>query len=122
MKTSASISPKQTLSGLNPRGKWRCRTKESCQFSGSFIPGTPTCWKPPSMVPGEWPRGSENHCSGEKAPTSRSARLATFDGKHAVIGSWVIGHEDDNAAGMGIRESDMPIITNTSQFVPHLFG
>jgi len=60
--------------------------------------------------------GEEGFIYQELAP------LATFDGKHAVIGSWVIGHEDDNAAGMGIRESDMPIITNTSQFVPHLFG
>jgi glutathionylspermidine synthase len=39
-----------------------------------------------------------------------------------VIGSWVIGHEEGNAAwGMGIRESAMPITTNASQFVPHLF-
>jgi len=40
-----------------------------------------------------------------------------------VIGSWVIGHEEGNAAaGMGIRESDTPITGNTSRFVPHLFG
>jgi glutathionylspermidine synthase len=39
-----------------------------------------------------------------------------------VIGSWLIGHEEGNVAGgMGIRESDTPITTNTSQFVPHLF-
>ena len=45
-----------------------------------------------------------------------------IDGKYCVIGSWVIGHEEGNAAGgMGIREADSPIITNTSQFVPHLF-
>jgi glutathionylspermidine synthase len=49
------------------------------------------------------------------------AKPKCFDGKYAVIGSWVIGHDEDNAAGMGLRESDMPIITNTSQFVPHLF-
>ncbi len=46
----------------------------------------------------------------------------TFDGKFAVLGSWVIGHEEGNAAGgMGIRESDTPVIGNLSQFVPHLF-
>ncbi|MGB7760019.1 MAG: glutathionylspermidine synthase family protein [Bryobacteraceae bacterium] len=46
----------------------------------------------------------------------------TFDGKYAVLGSWVIGHEEGNAAGgMGVRESDTPIIGNLSQFVPHLF-
>jgi glutathionylspermidine synthase len=45
----------------------------------------------------------------------------TFDGKHAVLGSWVIGHEEGNAAcGVGIRESDTPVIGNLSQFVPHL--
>ena len=50
------------------------------------------------------------------------APLKSFDGINPVIGSWVIGHAQGNAAGgIGIRESDMPIITNTSQFVPHLF-
>jgi glutathionylspermidine synthase len=39
---------------------------------------------------------------------------------HAVIGSWLIGHQDDSACGVGIRESDSPIVTNTSRFVPHL--
>jgi glutathionylspermidine synthase len=46
----------------------------------------------------------------------------TFDDKHAVLGSWVIGHEEGNAAGgMGIRESDSPVTGNLAQFVPHLF-
>jgi len=51
------------------------------------------------------------------------APVKCFDGKYPVIGSWVIGHsEGDVAAGIGIRESDIPITTNLSQFVPHLFG
>jgi glutathionylspermidine synthase len=45
---------------------------------------------------------------------------ARFDGMHAVIGSWLIGHEDNSSCGIGIRESESPIITNTSRFVPHL--
>ncbi|MGO9260471.1 MAG: glutathionylspermidine synthase family protein [Bryobacteraceae bacterium] len=50
------------------------------------------------------------------------ARIGSFDGKYPVVGSWVIGHEPGNAAaGIGIRESDTPITTNFSQFVPHLF-
>jgi glutathionylspermidine synthase len=50
------------------------------------------------------------------------ARIASFDGKYPVAGSWVIGHEAGNtAAGIGIRESDTPITDNFSQFVPHLF-
>src|SRR3569833_1891834 len=40
------------------------------------------------------------------------------DGMRPVIGSWVVGQE---AAGMGIRESDGWVTGNTSRFVPHLF-
>lgn len=43
--------------------------------------------------------------------------LPEFNGKYPVIGSWVIGQEP---AGMGIRESDSLITSNTSRFVPHL--
>jgi glutathionylspermidine synthase len=47
--------------------------------------------------------------------------LTGFDGMFAVLGSWVIGHEEgDSAAGIGIRESDFPITTNLSSFVPHV--
>lgn len=50
------------------------------------------------------------------------APVMSFDGKYPVIGSWVVGHgPGDAAAGVGIRESDTPITTNLSQFVPHLF-
>jgi glutathionylspermidine synthase len=43
--------------------------------------------------------------------------LPEFDGRHPVIGSWVIGQE---SAGMGIRESDILITDNLSRFIPHL--
>jgi glutathionylspermidine synthase len=43
--------------------------------------------------------------------------LPNFSGKYPVIGSWVVGQEP---AGMGIRESDSLITTNTSRFIPHL--
>jgi len=46
------------------------------------------------------------------------ASMAQADGKTAVIGSWLINGEP---AGMGIRESDGLVTTNTSRFVPHLF-
>lgn len=59
--------------------------------------------------------GAEGFIFQELAPA------ACFNGMHAVIGSWVIGHEALSAAGIGIRESESPIITNTSRFVPHLF-
>jgi len=49
--------------------------------------------------------------------------LRSFEGMYPVIGSWVVGHaEGDSAAGIGIRESETPITTNLSRFVPHVCG
>jgi glutathionylspermidine synthase len=45
------------------------------------------------------------------------ASIPNFDGRHPVIGSWIIGQE---AAGIGIRESKRIITDNLSQFVPHV--
>lgn len=44
--------------------------------------------------------------------------LPCFDDVHPVIGSWVIGGAP---AGIGIRESQGLITTDTSRFVPHFF-
>jgi glutathionylspermidine synthase len=41
--------------------------------------------------------------------------LPDFDGKHPVLGSWIIGQEP---AGMGIRESDNLVTDNLSRFIP----
>jgi glutathionylspermidine synthase len=49
------------------------------------------------------------------------APLKPFQGTFATLGSWVIGHDEAACAGIGIRESESPIITNISRFVPHLF-
>ena len=46
------------------------------------------------------------------------APLPEFDGRHAVIGSWIVG---DEPAGIGIREDDSPITRNSSRFLPHYF-
>lgn len=46
------------------------------------------------------------------------AQVPEFNGRHAVIGSWIVG---DEAAGLGIREDDSPITRNSSHFVPHYF-
>jgi len=60
--------------------------------------------------------GAEGFIYQEFAP------LQSFDGLYPVIGSWIIGHEEGNATGgIGVRESSVPITTNLSQFVPHLF-
>ncbi|HEV1287987.1 MAG TPA: glutathionylspermidine synthase family protein [Bryobacteraceae bacterium] len=50
------------------------------------------------------------------------AALNRMNGMHAVVGSWMIGHNEDSSCGIGVRESKSPIITNTSQFVPHQIG
>ena len=76
-----------------------------------------TLHQPGNEIRTEGDYGEEGFIYQELAPP------AMFDGLHAVLGSWVIGHEEGNAAaGMGIRESDTPIIGNISRFVPHLFG
>ncbi len=46
------------------------------------------------------------------------ADIPNMQGNYPVIGSWMI---DQDPAGMGIRESDTLVTTNTSRFVPHLF-
>ena len=46
------------------------------------------------------------------------APVPVFDGRYAVIGSWLV---DGVACGMGIRESDGPVTDNLSRFVPHMF-
>jgi glutathionylspermidine synthase len=57
-------------------------------------------------------------CENEPVIYQEAKALPDFGGNFPVIGSWVIGEQ---SAGMGIRESDTPITTNTSRFVPHYF-
>ena len=65
-------------------------------------------------TPGDY--GDEGFVYQELAP------VRNFGGKYPVIGSWVIGQRSgDVAAGIGVREADIRITTNLSQFVPHLF-
>ena len=47
------------------------------------------------------------------------APLPRFDGRVPVLGSWVVAGEP---AGVGVREADGLITTNTSRFVPHRIG
>jgi glutathionylspermidine synthase len=46
------------------------------------------------------------------------APVADFEGKHPVLGVWIVNHK---ACGLGIREDDTLITGNFSRFVPHLF-
>ncbi|AMU97774.1 glutathionylspermidine synthase family protein [Xanthomonas citri] len=43
--------------------------------------------------------------------------LPVFDGRHALVGSWVVA---DRPAGLGMRGDDGPITRDTSRFVPHV--
>jgi glutathionylspermidine synthase len=43
--------------------------------------------------------------------------LPNFENNYPIIGSWIIGQE---AAGIGIRESNTLITNNTSRFIPHV--
>ncbi|OAR24435.1 glutathionylspermidine synthase [Streptomyces sp. ERV7] len=43
--------------------------------------------------------------------------LPDFDGNRVVLGAWVV---EDEAAGLGIRESSGPITDEYARFVPHL--
>lgn len=44
------------------------------------------------------------------------APLFEADGRHAVLGAWVVG---DEPVGLGIREDAGWVTTNTARFVPH---
>jgi glutathionylspermidine synthase len=46
-------------------------------------------------------------------------KLPVFDGMYALIGSWVVAGK---AAGIGLREDNIAVTTNTSRFVPHYFA
>jgi glutathionylspermidine synthase len=43
--------------------------------------------------------------------------LPDFAGNHPVIGSWIVAGQ---ASGMGIREEQGLITSNTARFVPHV--
>jgi glutathionylspermidine synthase len=47
------------------------------------------------------------------------AELPQFDGRHPVLGSWIIAGAPH---GIGIREDSGPITTDSSRFVPHFFS
>ncbi len=54
---------------------------------------------------------------GEGYITQALAPLPVFDGRHTLIGSWLVGHK---ACGLTIREDTGPITKDTACFVPHI--
>ncbi|WP_405913164.1 glutathionylspermidine synthase family protein [Streptomyces sp. NBC_00963] len=56
-------------------------------------------------------RADEACCYQELAP------LPDFDGNRVVLGAWVV---EDEAAGLGIRESAGPVTDEYARFLPHI--
>lgn len=42
--------------------------------------------------------------------------LPAFEGRYPMVGSWIVG---DRACGIGIREDDGPITSDSARFLPH---
>jgi glutathionylspermidine synthase len=66
------------------------------------------------------PDGARERSDGPyRGPCIRQAfhPLARFDGRSALLGSWVVG---DRACGLGIREDDSLITRDSARFVPHV--
>ncbi|KMO40614.1 hypothetical protein VQ03_13945 [Methylobacterium tarhaniae] len=59
----------------------------------------------------EGPYGSEGYVR------QGLAALPRFDGRHALVGSWMVG---DEPAGLCLRESDGLVTTDRARFVPHI--
>jgi len=62
--------------------------------------------------------GDEDRTDGQPCIWQGYTPLPRFDGRHALIGSWIVRGEP---AGVGIREDASPITGNASLFVPHYF-
>lgn len=63
-------------------------------------------------------KGDAGGVSAEPCIFQAFSPLPVFDGRHALVGSWVVGN---TAVGIGMREDIDCITRNTSCFVPHLF-
>jgi glutathionylspermidine synthase len=62
--------------------------------------------------------GEGERTDGEPCVWQAFAPLPQFDGRHALVGSWIVGGKP---AGLGIRD-DLSLVTgNMSLFVPHYF-
>lgn len=57
------------------------------------------------------PYGAEGHVR------QALAVLPAFDGRHVLVGSWIVGEE---SVGICLREAAGPITTNAALFIPHV--
>lgn len=71
-------------------------------------------------TPGPYDGRTLPHIPGVRASVFQELwELPTFDGRHPVVGSWVV---NGWACGMGVREDTGLVTGNTSKFTPHIFG
>jgi len=61
----------------------------------------------------------ERHAAGQECVYQQFIDLPSFDGNHAVLGTWMVG---EHAAGLGIRESDHLVTDTDARFVPHFLN
>ena len=92
-------------------GLIRCATTSASRSSPARAPTSPSsrAANPPRVA---------RHLRQRPVRLPGVLSLPDFDGRHPVLGSWIIGNE---AHGLGIRESSGLITDNLSQFVPHYF-
>jgi len=129
--------PQTRLRWFEPAWKMVLSNKAILPLLWEFFPGHPNLL-PASRLRGEiagpavrkpyWGRegtgvvvldaGSAEAPSAEPCIYQALAPLPVFDGRHALVGSWVVGN---TAVGIGMREDGDRITRNTSCFVPHLF-
>ncbi|UPG85705.1 glutathionylspermidine synthase family protein [Luteibacter aegosomatis] len=128
--------PTANIRWIEPPWKMLLSNKAILPLLWEFFPGHPNLL-PASLrredIPGTavakpyWGREGEGiaildpHQGAVLAPQrvyQALAPLPVFDGRHALVGSWIVG---DEPAGIGIREDGDRITRNTSCFVPHLF-
>lgn len=69
-------------------------------------------WKDGKMIA----EGPDHNYGTEGFIYQQLVETTRFGGKTPIIGSWLI---QGTSAGCGVRESDGPITSNTSRFIPH---
>ena len=112
---------------------WKLFPRHPNLLEASFdTPGLLMSWVKKPLV-GREGDGITLHQPGKDIETAGAGRQAViyqdlapvraFDGAYPVIGSWVVGGPEGAApAGVGVRESDLPVSTRASCFVPHVLA
>jgi glutathionylspermidine synthase len=129
--------PQARTQWIEPAWKMLLSTKAILPMLWEFFPGHPNllqasrrrtdiagaavqkpCWGREGQGVRMLSAGEPAAASDEPCVFQSCAPLPCFEGRHALVGAWVIG---DRAAGIGMREDADAVTRNTSHFVPHYF-